>query len=206
MRAIKGLGFSLIVIALLYGLFFAVQILRPRTLALKLPDTLQPGDVVLMRSHTWRAELVRLIDGVPYSDGFSHVGLVHSKNDNGTWDIVHAVPGKGGTVRKEAWPSIARGGGISEAIIFRADIGSQKRAVLIQLQTEAAARAIPFDGGFDHHDHTSYYCTELVTALYAKARHPVVSKTVMNKRAIFPGHLAGSEFLKPIGTTRDVPR
>jgi len=111
-----AIGFML----LTYSLFFAVQTLRPRDLALQLPKNLQPGDVVLMRSHTWRAELIRLIDGVPYRDGFSHVGLVQGQNDKGVWEIVHAVPGKDGTVRREAWPDIARGGGISEAVIYRA--------------------------------------------------------------------------------------
>jgi len=191
---------------LIYGLFFAVQTLRPRDLALTLPQTLQPGDVVLMRSHTWRAELVRLIDGVPYRDGFSHVGLVQGQNDTGEWEIVHAVPGKDGTVRREAWPDIARGGGISEAVIYRADIDNVKQAKLIALQADAAKRTVAFDTAFDHNDPSRFYCTELVTALYEQAGHPVVSDEVLQKRAIFPGHLANSNRLKQIGTTRDVGR
>lgn len=193
-------------ILLTYSLFFAVQTLRPRDLALQLPKNLQPGDVVLMRSHTWRAELIRLIDGVPYRDGFSHVGLVQSQNDKGVWEIVHAVPGKDGTVRREAWPDIAHGGGISEAVIYRAEIGRNKRTKLVALQADVAERAVAFDSAFDHHDPSKFYCTELVTALYEQAGHPIVSDAVLEKRAIFPGHLANSDGLKQIATTRDVVR
>lgn len=200
-------SWGVIGVALLaYGFFFAFQTLRPRDVALQLPEKLQPGDVVLMRSHTWRAELVRLIDGVPYRDGFSHVGLVHSQNESGAWEIIHAVPGKGGTVRREAWPDIARGGGISEAVIYRADIDDDKQAKMIALQADAAERAVAFDTAFDHHDPSKFYCTELVTALYDQAGHPVVSDAVLQKRAIFPGHLANSDRLKQIGTTRDFGR
>lgn len=197
-----AIGFVL----LTYGLFFAVQTLRPRKLALQLPESLQPGDVVLMRSHTWRAELVRLIDGVPYRDGFSHVGLVHSRSKDGHWELVHAVPGKDGTVRQEAWADIARGGGISEAVIYRANISSQKRAKLVALQADAAERAVAFDSAFDHNDPSKFYCTELVTTLYEQAGHPVASDKILEKRAIFPGHLANSDRLKQFGTTRDVGR
>jgi len=206
MRTLKRIGGVIGFVFLTYGLFFAVQTLRPRDLALHLPENLQPGDVVLMRSHTWRAELGRLIDGVPYRDGFSHVGLVHSQNDSGAWEIVHAVPGKDGTVRREVWPDIARGGGISEAVIYRAEINSDKQARLIALQADAAKHVVAFDSAFDHHDPSKFYCTELVTTLYEQAGHPVVSDAVLQQRAIFPGHLANSDRLKQIGTSRDLMR
>lgn len=206
MRLLKRIGFALMGALLLYGLFFAVQTLRPRQLALTFPVDVQPGDVVLMRSHTWRAEIVRVIDGVSYRDGFSHVGLVHARRPDGHWDIVHAVPGKDGTVRREAWPDIARGGGISEAVIYRAYITQDIREKLIALQADAARRAVPFDGSFDHHDASTFYCTELVTTLYNQAGHPIVSEAVLDKRAIFPGHLARSIHLRRVGTTRDLPR
>jgi hypothetical protein len=206
MRAIKRIGLALFSALCLYGLFFAVQTLRPRQLALTLPVDVQQGDVVLMRSHTWRAELVRLIDGVTYRDGFSHVGLVHARRGDGGWDIVHAVPGKDGTVRLEAWPDIARGGGISEAVIYRANLAPETRERLIALQVDVAAQAVPFDGSFNHNDPSKLYCTELVTTLYNQAGHPVVSDKVLSKRAIFPGHLAGSKHLRRIATTRDTSR
>ena len=202
----RGLRYIFCAIALVlgvYAVFFAVQTLRPRTLALTLPATIEPGDVVLMRSHTWRAELVRLIDGVPYRDGFSHVGIINQRKADGTWDIIHAVPGSSGTVRREAWPSIARGGGISEAVIYRADIDGPTQAALLGLLNDYALRAAPFDGAFNHNDNSALYCTELVTTAYARANHPVVSDRVLAKRAIFPGHLAGSDKLRRISSTRD---
>lgn len=183
----------------MYGAFFAFQTLRPRDLALSLPSAAQPGDVVLMRSHTWRAELVRVVDGVPYRDGWSHVGLVHERDADGVWRIVHAVPGADGTVRLERWPDVARGGGISTVALLRAqDLDGRARAALLALQADAAARSVPFDGRFDHHDDTALYCTELVTDLYAKAGHPAVDATVMAKRAIFPGHLVQSASLQRV--------
>ena len=195
-----GLGLGL------YAIFFAVQTLRPRTLALTLPADVKPGDVVLMRSHTWRAELVRLIDGVPYRDGFSHVGIVVNRSPDNTWNIVHAVPGADGTVRLEAWPSIARGGGISEAVIYRAEIDAREQAKLLAVLADYTKRAVPFDGAFNHSDDSKLYCTELVTTAYARAGHPVVYEKVLAKRAIFPGHLAESDRLRRIGTTRDPAR
>ena len=203
-RTLGGIGLAAL---LAYGLFFAVQTLRPRALALELPSGLEAGDVVLMRSHTWRAELVRLIDGVPYRDGFSHVGLLHSRGADGVWTLVHAVPGADGTVRAERWPDIARGGGISEAVVFRnTALDADARADLVVLQAEAAARAVPFDGGFDHHDASELYCTELVTHLHGLVGAPAVGPKVMARRAIFPGHLAASPALVPVGTTADAPR
>ena len=200
MRIAKRIGAALLALLLAYAAFFAVQTLRPRTLALSLPDGAQPGDVVLMRSHTWRAELVRVIDGVPYRDGFSHVGLVHDRLPDGTWRIVHAVPGAGGTVRLERWPSVARGGGSSEAVLLRAPaVDAAARARLVALQADAAERAVPFDSGFDHHDDSALYCTELVTDLYAKAGLLAVEPDVLGKRAVFPGHLANSPHLSRVG-------
>ena len=198
-RAFKRTGLALLAGLALYGAFFAYQTLRPRDLALALPEAAEPGDVVLMRSHTWRAELVRVIDGVPYRDGWSHVGLVHDRDADGAWRIVHAVPGEGGTVRLERWPSVARGGGISAVRLLRADaLEASARERLVALQADAAARAVPFDGAFDHHDDAELYCTELVTDLYAKAGLPVVPDAVMRKRAIFPGHLVASPVLSPV--------
>lgn len=203
MRALKYIIRAIGLVLGLYVIFFAVQTLRPRSLALTLPVDAQPGDVVLMRSHTWRAELVRLIDGVPYRDGFSHVGIVTQRLPDGTWDVIHAVPGSSGTVRREAWPSIARGGGISEAVIYRADLDASEQEDLLSLLTNYAVRAVPFDGAFNHNDDKELYCTELVTTAYAKANHPVVSDRVLAKRAIFPGHLAESDDLRRIASTRE---
>jgi len=67
-----------------------------------------------------------------------------------------------------------------------------------------AKRAVAFDTAFNHNDPSKFYCTELVTELYRQAGHPVVSDSVLQKRAIFPGHLANSDRLKQIGTTRGV--
>ena len=201
-KVFRRLGLAALFALLAYAVFFAVQTLRPRAIAGPLPEGLLPGDVVLMRSHTWRAEAVPLIDGVPYRDGFSHVGLVHDRLDDGTYRLVHAVPGSDGTVRLEPWSFIAQGGGSSEAVVFRAPgLSDEARARLKDLQASAAARAVPFDSGFDHHDDSALYCTELVTDLYAKAGHPVVSDAVMDKRAIFPGHFAGSQRLEHVGGT-----
>jgi len=202
MRLFRNIGRAFSLAIGIYAVFFAVQTLRPRTLALTLPADVKPGDVVLMRSHTWRAELVRLIDGVRYRDGFSHVGIVAVRSVDGTWDIIHAVPGADGSVRREAWASIARGGGISEAVIYRAEINSAEQAALLTLLDDYAARAVPFDGGFDHTDDRTLYCTELVTTAYAQAGHPIVDDKILAGRAIFPGHLAGSDRLRRVGTTR----
>ena len=198
-RTLKRIGCGLLAGLALYGAFFAFQTLRPRDLALSLPDAAQPGDVVLMRSHTWRAELVRVVDGVPYRDGWSHVGLVHKRDADGVWTIVHAVPGAEGTVRVERWPDVARGGGISAVQLLRAPaLDDLLRARLVDLQANAAARAVPFDSGFDHHDDTALYCTELVTDLYAKAGVDAVGADVLAKRAIFPGHLVQSRHLSAV--------
>lgn len=203
MRLLRNILLAIALLLGVYAVFFAVQTLRPRTLALALPANAQPGDVVLMRSHTWRAELVRVIDGVPYRDGFSHVGIINQRLPDGSWEVIHAVPGSSGTVRREAWPSIARGGGISEAVIYRAELDPSTQLALLSLLTDYAVRAVPFDSAFNHNDDHSLYCTELVTTAYAKAKHPVVSKRVLAKRAIFPGHLAESDDLRRIASTRD---
>ena len=207
MKVFRRLGLAVIAALLAYTLFFTVQTLRPRDLASSLPDGLLPGDVVLMRSHTWRAELVRVIDGVPYRDGWSHVGLLHSQLPDGTWEVVHAVPGADGTVRREAWPSIVAGGGISAAAVFRHEgLSEAARAELVALQADAARRAVPFDSDFDHHDAEALYCTELVTALYEDVGVEAVGPEVMDKRAVFPGHIAGAPGFRLVGTTSASPR
>ena len=206
-RPLRGIGLAALVGLLTYALFFAVQTLRPRQLASSLPDGLLPGDVVLMRSHTWRAELVRVIDGVPYRDGWSHVGLLHARLPDGTWEVVHAVPGADGMVRREAWPSIVGGGGISAAAVFRHEgLSEDTRAELVVLQADAARRAVPFDPEFDHNDASALYCTELVTALYREAGVEAVGPEVMRKRAVFPGHIAGAPGFGLVGTTSAAPR
>ena len=200
-RGIRITGTALLAALLGYALFFAWQTLRPRAIAGPLPDGLLPGDVVLMRSHTWRAEAVRLIDGVPYRDGFSHVGVVQDRTPDGTYRLVHAVPGAEGTVRLEPWPFIARGGGSSEAVVFRAALSDKQRERMQALGADLAARAVPFDGGFDHHDPQTLYCTELVTYLYAAVGQPVLGERRMAKRAIFPGDLAASDIMRVVGRT-----
>ena len=200
----RGIRMTVIILlgtGLAYALFFAWQTLRPRAIAGPLPDGLLAGDVVLMRSHTWRAEAVRLIDGVPYRDGFSHVGLVHDRLPDGTYRLVHAVPGADGTVRLEPWPFIAQGGGSSEAVVFRAALSNEQRERMQSLAADLAARAVPFDGAFDHHDPDALYCTELVTHLYQSVGLPVLDARRMAKRAIFPGDLAASDIMRVVGRT-----
>ena len=204
----KRLALLLPLPLLAYAVFFAVETLRPRTVLLDLPvpkGGLLPGDVVLMRSHTWRAEAVRLIDGQPRSRGFSHVGLIHNVED-GVPRLVHAVPGEGGEVRLEPWPSIARGGGSTEAVVYRADgldTGAAKA-----LQADLAARAVPFDAEFDLGDADALYCTELVTHVHALAGNPELLESVSAKGGlfpqIFPGDLAAAPSLREVA--RSQPR
>ena len=204
----KRLAFLLLLPLLAYVIFFTVETLRPRTILIELPvpeGGLLPGDVVLMRSHTWRAEAVRLIDGQPRSRGFSHVGLVHDVEE-GVPRLVHAVPGESGEVRLEPWPFIARGGGSTEAVVYRAD-GLDTEAAKA-LQADLAARAVPFDAEFDLEDTRALYCTELVTHVHELAGNPDLLRSVSAKGGlfpqIFPGDLAAAPSLREIA--RSQPR
>ena len=168
---------------------------RPRPVLDALPPGLAVGDVVLMESHTWRAALVRLIDGQPHGRGFSHVGVVHDTAP--PYTLLHAVPGAGGTVRLEPWPSIAAGGGTSRVEIWRprADVDAD---TLQAIGERLARRAVPFDADFDHHDPDALYCTELVTHLYQGAGAPLLDADALSVRALFPADLTDGGALRQV--------
>lgn len=129
-------------------------------------DSLRDGDLVFRQGIGPESEAVLRLDSA--KGQYSHIGIVI--NDNGTWKVVHAVPGESDDgidiVKIEPIDTFFISTRAEHGAIMRFDgcddITAQKAAKkAVQLV------GIPFDYNYNWQDSTRLYCTQLVAVAYS---------------------------------------
>jgi len=151
------------------------------------------GDIVFIRTTTWRGRFVRLLE--LGNDDFAHVGVIVRAAPD--LEIVHASPTESGTVRVDRLSTLlARSEATSFAIYHpRSSPSEATRAAAIALKY--AADHTPFDTRFDLAEDRAVYCTELVWLAYRGAGLRIESLSDI----LFPSDLIQSGFFE-IGPSR----
>lgn len=131
----------------------------------------QTGDLLFLKSKTWRSYVVLLLDR-NHSD-FSHVGLISVKE--GVPYLIHASPTSsagetGGVVQIERLARVLSSNSVERAALIRLkDEYKHFATAAIVTAENYADLALPFDHDFSLLSADRLYCTELVWRAYLSA-------------------------------------
>lgn len=148
------------------------------------------GDVVFLRTTTWRGRVVRIFESG--RDDFSHVGVVVEVAGD-SLRIAHAAPGEDGglgIVRVDELAALLARDDVVSADIYHARVSEDdaKRAAGIALGY--AKSQTPFDRNLRLDDDHAVYCTELVWLSYGQFGLTVRSRSAI----LFPSDLLTTGF------------
>ena len=165
-------------------------------------NRLHDGDLLFRCGVSFESGAVARLD----SDGrYTHVGI--AVNDNGSWRVVHAVPGESndGVNRVKVEPvdsfylttRAVHGAAMRLRGVTAAVTGNAAREAL-----RLARRGILFDDRYDWNDHSRLYCTELVQEAYSAAgvdlaggRSTLVVLPFYKGRVVFPSDISENDSL-----------
>lgn len=166
-------------------------------------DSLRDGDLVFRQGIGPESEAVLRLDSA--KGQYSHIGIVI--NDNGTWKVVHAVPGESddGIDRVKIEPID------TFFISTRAEHGAIMRLAGCDNMTsqKAAKKAVqlvgfPFDYNYNWQDSTRLYCTQLIAVAYSSVGVNILGDiSRLNDRNIgnaivFPSDIASNDSLRVV--------
>ena len=135
-----------------------------------MPDTvkLRSGDLVFRKGESRESRAVTAVDR---KSGYTHVGMVVWTDDG--WRVLHAVPSERNSeleedsVKLEPVGVFFRSDRAVKGGVFRYPVTPDDTLKLLRRGlTLYYGRHPLFDGLFDEHDTTAFYCTELVCFLY----------------------------------------
>jgi hypothetical protein len=123
----------------------------------QIQNTIRNGDIVLIRSHTLRSDIVRALD--TSQTGYSHVGICTQEPPN-TW-IVHASPASTQKkVTRQTLQDFLNSNTVGQITLLRAP--QALGPLIAQYADSVWKHHVPFDDTFNHNDSRALYCTELV--------------------------------------------
>ncbi len=168
-------------------------------------DSLRDGDLVFRLGIGPESEAVLHLDSA--GGQYSHVGIVIG--DNGTWRVVHAVPGESADgidrVKSEPIDSFFLSTRAEHGAIMRlrgCDAAAAHRAACHAARY--AARGVPFDYNYNWNDTSRIYCTQLVALAYGGvgidllSRIPRLSTINSDNLIVFPGDIANNDSLQVV--------
>lgn len=152
-------------------------------------DSLHEGDLVFRMGVSPESQVVTQLDSLGQ---YSHIGIV--VNDQGTWKVVHAVPGESADgidkVKSEPIDTFFLSTRAKYGAIMRlSDCDAQTAHRAAMKAMELAKREIPFDKIYKWSDTTYLYCTELVALSYSSAGVTLVDTTISNHSIVFPSDI-----------------
>ena len=151
------------------------------------------GDVVFLRTTTWRGRVVRIFESE--RDDFSHVGvIVEVAGDR--LRFAHAAPGENGgsgIVRVDDLAALLARDDVVSADIYHARVSEDDAMRAAGIAWGYAKSQTPFDRGFRLDDDHAVYCTELVWLSYRQFGLTVRSRSAI----LFPSDLLTTGFFVP---------
>ncbi len=157
------------------------------------PALIQDGDVLMIRTDTWRGRLLRLA-GI--SDFYTHVGIIQLRD--GSAGLLHADPEKGCV--RESLDDFCRRTPVYELRVLRRPLATEQIDAVLAFANRQAAVEAPFNHSFRYRGKDSFCCTELVVAAFAAAGVAECGSVEPETR-ISPDDLValwGGEYLLPV--------
>lgn len=166
-------------------------------------DSLRDGDLVFRQGIGPESEAVLRLDSA--KGQYSHIGIVI--NDNGTWKVVHAVPGESddGIDRVKIEPID------TFFISTRAEHGAIMRLagcndITAQKAAKKAVQLVgcPFDYNYNWQDSSRLYCTQLIAVAYSSVGVNILGDiSRLNDRNIgnaivFPSDIASNDSMRVV--------
>lgn len=125
---------------------------------------LKNGDLILRRGCSAESYAVYLSDN---KSDFTHIGIVTIQNN--TPYVIHAVPHKNKTIKKEKLTTFLNSKNTSKFTIYRSNY-SPLALKKVALTAEAFyQQKIEFDSNYDLKNSSKLYCTELVLKAFEKS-------------------------------------
>jgi len=155
-----------------------------------MPDTVQfqSGDLVFRKGIS---NVSRAVNTLDRSGLYTHVGMVVWTQDG--WRVLHAVPGErdseeeADSVKLETFGTYFRRDRAEMGGVYRYPLSSEDT---LRLRSRALnlyyGRHPLFDGAFETHDTTAFYCTELVCFLYQQVLDIDLSEGRRHNLPLFP--------------------
>lgn len=131
---------------------------------------LQVGDIVFRRGTGLSSRAIITIDNRGL---YSHVGVV--VNDNGSWKVVHAVPGESDfpgqpdKVKMEPVNVFFASDRAIAGAVMRINMEFSVKSIAAKQAMMLYQRNTVFDHDYDLEDSTKMYCSELVEFVFRKA-------------------------------------
>lgn len=128
-------------------------------------ESFQPGDIILRRGKGLVSDGIAQVLNEPYD--VTHCGIL-MQVDSG-WAVVHAMSDNSrdidGVVAQKLDQFVAESKSGSIMVVRYKSMNGKQEAVM-QSTKAYMAKGLPFDLGFDIHDTTAIYCSELLQHIY----------------------------------------
>lgn len=156
------------------------------------------GDVILVKTNTWRGAIVNLLD--PENTDYTHVGMLISHE--GKWEVVHATPTlKGKQVNQVVRESLAAFIDPTEvskiAILSHSHLSAFQQQQLSSILLSWVTQQKPFDKHFDASNGDALYCTELVGHVFEAVGASLGE--ILTEKILYPSDLIGNRNLELMG-------
>lgn len=164
----------------------------------QVPDglTLHSGDLVFRKGQSIESHAVTIADS---GNVYSHVGIVLWTTDG--WKVLHAVPNERNShnekdsVKLEPIGVFFRSDRSVHGAVYRLPVTGEDTLKLLRKGLMLYQRHPLFDGDFDDHDSTAFYCTELVWFIYRQETGIDLSQGRRHKMPLFPPMIFCSDLL-----------
>ena len=153
---------------------------------------LKNGDLVLRCGRSAESYAVYLAD---HNSEFTHIGIIAIQNN--TAYVIHAVPHKRKTVKKEKLSTFLNKKNASQFAVYRSNYPTLILQNVVDAAEEFYVQKIEFDSSYNLNNSSKLYCTELVLkafekgGLYLNLQTKKVDILINSYQILFP-----SEFTK----------
>lgn len=148
------------------------------------PNILKDGDLILRSGQSPESYAVYLADN---NSEFSHIGII--KVENNIPFVIHAVPHKLKTIKKETLEEFLKPKNASGYAIYRAPLNQLQLNKIANEANTFYTKKLTFDNDFDLNTNNKLYCTELVLKAYKNSGidlkiQPKTFNYILGKHAI----------------------
>ncbi|UMB54287.1 hypothetical protein MKD41_02120 [Lutibacter sp. A64] len=165
MNIIKNIGYFLIVLLLGSSLFYYLRFINTNQ-SFKIVNfkNLQNGDLILRCGKSTGSYLVHLADK---TSEYTHIGIIAI--EKGTPYVIHAVPHKNNTLKKETFKKFLNPKKASSYAVYRSTFNAKTLSKVVNEAQKFYLKKCTFDNEYNLNTDNKLYCTELILKAFKNA-------------------------------------